>query len=1525
MTNHSKTTKQSDIAIIGLAGRFPGANNTDEFWNNLIQGKETISKFTNKELQESGIQPSEYKNPRYVKAKGIVEDIDKFDTDFFGYPPKEVEKMDPQIRLLHECCWEALENAGQIPDSKTETIGLYLGANENSEWLRRIVALSNNTSEYYDAILLNQRDYIATRISYKLDFKGPSFTLLSACSTSLVAVHLACQGIRSGNCNLALAGGVSLTYPQKSGYLYHDGFMASSDGHCRTFDARADGTVFGDGVGVVLLKSLDQALKDHDTVYAVIKGSAINNDGNGKVGFTAPSMEGQIRVIQDAQQEANIQANHIGYVEAHGTGTLLGDPVEFQALTKAFHSAKQNNCYLGAVKTNVGHLNIAAGVSSLIKTALCLHHKTIPPTLHFNEPNPHIDLKNSPFKINTQLVKWETNGMPRRAGVSAFGFGGTNAHMVLEESPEQKPEKTHQSPTLLILSANTSSSVNMYAKKLARKFRRDLTFNLGNAAYTLASGRIDFPYRKTIICDNPQKAVTELEKDWKPVKTNPNPKLVFMFPGQGSQSVNMGRKLYESESEFRKHVDNCSLILEPHLNLDIREIIYPTEEKMEEAADLLKQTRFAQPSVFIISYALTQLWISWGIRPDFVIGHSIGECAAACTAGVLSVEESLLFLAKRSTLMQNLPPGGMLAVSLSEKDILPLLRKTVSIAALNSPGLTIISGPIQELDIIKKRLRKQGVPSRYLLTSHAFHSSMLEPIMDSFARICDAFQLKDPQIPMMSTVTGDWIQSNEITRSNYWTHNIRQPVLFSPAIKKLLNDEDCVFLEAGPGTTLSNLVRMHSKEARGKTILASLPNSGDKLQDDFFITQTLGRLWEAGLNPDWQAYYTTENHQKIPLPTYAFDRQLFWMDSAPPLELTIHPANLLDRKIPEVADWFSIPSWKRSLLPFEVKPEKTSRFCCLVFMDTCGLGDRIADQLESSGQDVIKLYHGKKFEMIADNIYTVNPGHVSDYQAFSKVLEKKRKIPGKIIHLWNVTDQKTNISKSALKRADHFQKLGFFSLLYMAQSLGKVNIPGEIHLYVITNDLQDVTGAETIMPEKAPVLGAIKVIPQEYPNVKCCNLDVWLKENHSNVLIEIADQIMAEIKSDIPDVIVAYRGNQRWIQSYEKMVLNKSFSKQFSPRPGGTYLITGGLGGIGLVMANYLSRTDSVNLILTTRKLFPEKSTWDTWLQEHKPREAISRLILRLKKLEKQGAQVTVISADVTDRKRMKSELQKTEDLMGSVNGVIHAAGLPGEGILQLKKPKIARKILAPKIQGTLILDELLKDNNLDFFVLCSSIASVLGGIGLGDYCAANAFQDAFAIQKQNNGNHVISINWDMWGQVGMGSKTQMPQELKEWFEGELRNGITTREGIDAFRRILGWSGHPNVIVSTRDLQARIDLWLKRGLIKQKEKALQENNQPKYSRPSLATEYIEPESEVEKKIVIIWSSLFGIEKIGRHDNFYELGGHSLLAVTLLGELRKFFGSTISIRDVMDHPTVSELSALIEKTQKKSQRKTHASS
>lgn len=1504
----NSTQNGNEIAVIGMAGRFPGAENIEKFWENLKGGVESISHFSDEELMEVGISPETLKNPDYIKAKGILEDVDCFDADFFGYPPREAERMDPQIRILHECSWEALERAGYNPESYDGLVGVYFGANENQEWIRRVETMVGHPSDGYDSFLLNYRDYVATRISNKLNLKGPSFTLLTACSTSLVAIHLACQALIRGECDMSIAGGVSLSLPQKSGYVYQEGLMVSADGHCRTFDARANGTVFGDGVGVVVLKPLRKALEDHDHLHAVVKGSAVNNDGNGKVGFTAPSIEGQEMVIRAALSAARVEPESIGYIETHGTGTKLGDPVEIEALKQAFDTNRRRFCGIGSLKTNIGHVNIAAGVSSFIKTVLSLEHGLIPPSLHCKKPNPEIDIKNSPFYVNTKLTKWSGNGTLRRAGVSAFGFGGTNAHVVLEEAPRQNSSRDSRPYQLLVVSAKTDTALNSMKKNLSEHLKHHPDVNLADVAYTLSIGRKDFKSRGMLVCRDVQEALRGIERTHTVNLQDQNDcSVVFMFPGQGSQYTNMAAELYQYEPLFRNHIDHCSEILKTYLDVDIREILYPRDKRIERAAEQLKQTTFAQPAIFMISYGLAKLWMAWGVEPKVMIGHSIGEYVAACLADVFSLEDALHIVAIRGQYMQGLPEGSMLVVHLSEEEVESYLKEDISLAAVNAPSLCVLSGPKDAIEKVEKELYVRSVDCHYLRTSHAFHSGMMEPILKPFAELIKQIEPKAPQIPILSTVTGERATAAGMAKPSYWTRNLHQTVRFSDGIQKLLKDSNNLFLEVGPGRTLSTLTNMHSDN---RSILSSLRSVRESQSDEAFLLTTLGKLWLAGVRIDWTKFYEHEDRRRRVLPTYPFERQRFCTGLQENGRRRISRWDLL-QKIPDIADWFHIPSWKRSVIPHSTLDRKTKKYRWLVFMDGCGLGSLIADRLKQYGQHVTAVYRGEQYIKRSRSEFVLNPGQHTDYDAMFNELSKMQKLPQKIVHLWSLTQNSRE--KLDYKRIDDAQNLGFYSLLFLAQVIGIQNITDEVHVLAVSNRIQDVTGNETIDAEKATILGPVKVIPQEYPNVRCCNVDVTFSEVGSVTEERMVDQILSEALSNYSDPIIAFRGNYRWVQCYEPVRLADSSRKNQSIRNGGVYMITGGLGGIGLVLAEFLGKTYRARLILTGRSVFPDRKDWGTWLRTHENNDKISQRIRKIKKIEKSGAEVLVITADVTDKSKMEAEISKAMEYFGTIHGVIHAAGVPGEGIIQLKKYEIAGEILAPKVKGTFTLDDILKDVHLDFFILCSSIASILGGIGLVDYCAANSFMDAFVCNNHSRKyGRVASINWDMWGEVGMGLKTNMPDELQAWLEKELRDGITSEEGIDVFRRILSFDGVSNVIVSTRDLQERIDLWIKREFIKEKETLIEEKaSKPKYVRPNLSTDYTAPETNTEAKIAEIWGELFGIEKVGCRDNFYELGGHSLLATTLVNMLKKEFETNLSIRDVLDHPTVSELSEVIE--------------
>ncbi len=911
------------IAIIGMTGRFPGAANLDEFWRNLVAGVESISTFTDEELAASGLDvPALRKDPSYVPARGILHNAEWFDAAFFGINGRHAEVTDPQQRLFFEASWEALENAGYDPERVDGRIGVYAGMSGSTYYLKNLHSKPDLVALVGERVINmgNEKDYLATYVAYKLNLRGPAINVNTACSTSLVAVCQACQGLLNYQCDLALAGGVSITFPQRSGVRYQEGGIFSPDGHCRTFDARAQGTVSSDGIGIVVLKRLAEALNDGDQIYAVIKGFGLNNDGAAKIGFTAPSVDGQAEAIAMALAQADFDPGTISYVEAHGTATPLGDPIEVAGLNQAFRlgSVGKNACAVGSVKSNIGHLDAASGVAGLIKTALALKNKMLPPTLHFTTPNPKIDFTNSPFFVNSMLRKWENVPMPRRAGVSSFGLGGTNAHVVLEEAPSPQPASPSRPWQLLLLSAKTASALDAATANLLAHLKANPHLNLADAAFTLQVGRAPFQHRRMLHCRNIGEAILALDtRDSKRVQTQRvatrGRPVVFMFPGQGAQYVNMGAELYRTEPIFKDALDRCAELLLPLLGLDLRQVLFPAAEKVQAAEDLLIQTRITQPALFAIEYAMARLWISWGLQPRAMIGHSVGEYVAACLAGVFTLEEALEVVANRARLVQSQPGGAMLAVRLPEKEMLPLLTDQLSIAAINSPSLCVVSGPFDAVAELEARLKKQGVAGRRLQTSHAFHSAMMDPVLVPLTELLEKVKFHKPSIPYVSNVTGRWITDSEAMDPKYWVSHVRQTVRFADGVGELLKDPETILLEVGPGQTLGVLASQHPGKAASHVVLSSFAASKD--QEVAALLTALGNLWLKGVPVDWPGFYKHEKRRRITLPTYPFERKRYWVE----------PAARAANRPPDAPDVISLtPDKATAALPTHAPPGETA-------------------------------------------------------------------------------------------------------------------------------------------------------------------------------------------------------------------------------------------------------------------------------------------------------------------------------------------------------------------------------------------------------------------------------------------------------------------------------------------------------------------------------------------------------------------------------------------------------------------------
>ncbi|ABW31351.1 type I polyketide synthase [Acaryochloris marina] len=1531
-----------EIAIIGLSGRFPGAQTIDEFWQNLKQGVESVSFLSDEELLASGIDADTLSDPNYVKANAILSDADAFDAQFFGISPKEAELLDPQQRLFLEQSWTAISHAGYDPATYDGVIGVYAGVDTSTY-------LVNNLCPTYGGIadlqmfLGNAVDYLATRVAYKLNLNGPAITVQTACSTSLVAVHLACQSILNGECDMALAGGVSITVPQITGYTYQESGIASPDGHCRAFDAQAQGTLFGSGVGIVLLKRLSDVIADGDTIHAVIKGSAVNNDGALKAGYTAPSPEGQTTVISEAQAIAGIHPETITYIEAHGTGTALGDPIELAALTQVFRrqTNKTGFCAIGSVKTNVGHLSVAAGITGLIKTVLSLKHRQIPPSLHFQQPNPQIDFASSPFYVNTALADWPTGNTPRRAGVSSFGMGGTNVHVVLEETPPAIAAAPSRPWQLLKLSAKTPSALEQATAELINQLNQTPELNLADVAYTLQVGRPGFSERRMLVCQTLDQAVQDLENGTFASASSVDDRaaqrpIVFMFSGQGTQYVNMARELYDCEPTFRQWIDRGSDLLKPHLGLDLRHILYPNSAQTEDAAQQLQQTAVTQPALFLLEYALAQLWQDWGVAPTAMMGHSIGEYVAATLAGVFSFEAALTLVAARGALMQSLPAGQMLSLPLSEAEVQPLLGSGLSLAVINGAAACVVSGETDAVTDLQEKLAAQGVEGRLLHTSHAFHSAMMAPILDRFRQRVQQVSPNPPQIPFVSNVTGTWITPQEATDPAYWANHLRQTVRFADGLQTLMHDAAPILLEVGPGRTLTTLAKRHPSRPADTVILSSVRHPQDASSDAAFLLNTLGHLWLSGVLVNGAEFYRHESRRRIPLPTYPFEPQRYWID--PPRHSAHRALTALSdagsnngtsktfvTQKSEIADWFYLPAWKPSVAP-QAQFDPLATTCDLVLIhdqdrEVGGFVNDLIQHLEQQNPNLIFVQPSTAFAQLNDRFYTVNPQSSDDYQTLIQTLVSQHKRLQKIVHLWTLsTSEKPNGNfasdylASDPELVQRCQFSGFYSLLFLAQALAKQTEPDAnsdgIQITVISNYLQSVTGNDPLAPEKSLLLGPIRVIPQEYPTIHCRSIDINLPSPNRWQAERLTGQLLHDICCPITEPIIAYRGHQRYVQAVEKIRLDEPSKEDFEVRShlrqNGVYLITGGLGHIGLTLARYLAESMQAKLILMGRSTLPEKGEWHTWLSTHAASDRISRKIRQIQALEALGAEVLVVSADVSNEAELRSAISQAESQFGAINGVIHGAGLVGaetfRAISQLDLVTCEQQF-QPKVYGLLVLEKVLNDKPLDFCLLLSSLSSVLGGLGHASYAAANLFMDALThYHNQTHSSPWISINWDAWNQ-------DSDTEKMAFFGSSLAQfSIEPDEGIRALQQILLHPEQSQVIVSTADLSARIDQWIRPKAIGKK-LALESSHS--HERPTLSTDYIPPEHKAEKILADIFQQVLGVKPIGIYDSFFDLGGDSMIGIQLISKIRSHFQIELSIQHLFEAPCIADLAFNIE--------------
>ncbi|MFC5814179.1 type I polyketide synthase [Nonomuraea harbinensis] len=1497
-----------DVAIVGMAGRFPGASDVETFWRNISTGVESFTRFTDEELSAAGVDAAVYQQPNYVRLRPVLDDVRGFDAGFFGYNPREATLADPQQRIFLECVWEALESAGYAAPEGRGTVGVFAGMNISGYLLTRLRAFAMGIDT--SALMIgNDKDSLATNVSFRLDLGGPSVTVQTFCSTSLVAVHLASESLRRGECDMALAGGVSVRIPDRTGYLWEEGGQESPDGHVRTFDAEGRGSMFGDGAAVVALKRLSDAVADRDTVLAVIRASAINNDGAMKFSYLAPSIDGQRRCVSAALAKAGVDPSDISYVEAHGTATEVGDPMEVAALTRAFGPTKEKQyCVLGSIKPNVGHLDRASGVTGLIKVVQSLRNELIPGTLHYRSPNPEIDFGDSPFRVTAGTTPWRrTPDRPRIAGISSLGMGGTNAHAIVTEAPLPAQRTTRSRRwQILPLSARSAAAAEQACARLAGRLA-DAPDDLGDVAYTLQVGRKVFNHRRFVVAGSTGEAAGRLADPAGPLGRNDattGRKVGFLIAGVGEQYPGMVASLYAEEPAFRADVDECLAVLGFTEAAQLSDVFVPAERDRAagDLAGLLGRAapapasttdaHLVQPAIFVAEYALARQLIRWGLTPEIMIGYSLGEYVAACLAGVMSLSDAVRLVAHRARLIASQPEGAMLAISADERRLRVVLGEPIMRdldVAVRTGSQVVLAGPAETVEAAAALLLEARIGHRRLETTHAYHSRMLAPLAEELtAWIKENVTLRAPELPYVSNVTGELATAELVGDPGYWARHMCETVEFGQGLGHVLG-ADLALAEIGPGQSLGALTRGHPgcDRAQWPLIVTTLPAANDPQDAGAALATAVGKLWLTGVPVDWAALHDDAGWSpgRVPLPTYPFEHQEYWLDidesalaSGTPAFDESDPTSIA-KAYPRLPDtrWIHLPTWRQTTTR-PARAEEAARW--LVYTDE-GFADTLAApllaHLAAQGREVVLVRPGERYESGPDG-FRLRPGSPDDTLTALRELAGRDWFPERVVHLWTADDAAPRPEDPPTEEC---LRRGLYTLVALARAAGDLGLPGW-SLDIVTAGSHRVHAGEAVHAERGTLLGPTRLIPVEYPRVRTRLIDLDAGGGAA---------LLAELRAEPEDQVVALRGGHRWIPDYEALDASviEAAAPAASVRRGGVYLVTGGLGGIGLAMAERLAEQYQARLVLLGRTPVPPREQWDAILSAESTAGEVRRRLEGLRRLEASGVEVLTAAGDVSKVEDVRRAVGAAIERFGELNGVLHCAGVPAVGLMQFKTVADMERVLAPKVGGTLALARVLREVPVDFLALFSSTTSATGGgAGQVDYCAANAFLDSFALAGTLPGVAVTSIDWCEWTWNGWTDGLDNYDEgSKQYFEWYRENfGLTFDQGWQTLLRVLA-SGERHVVASTQDFAPMVAM-SRKSSIESHQATVKKIRDAfgRHPRPDLSTAYVEPQSPTEETIAGVWSEALGLEQVGVHDNFFELGGNSLLGMEIIAEVRR---------------------------------------